>query len=100
MSTFGKICISIVLLTGSSLFAGLVFVQLWEWFIAKPFHLPVLTLPHGIGITCLVGMVTVNEGREQKDNETTMEYVMMGTAKSFFKSLLLFGSGWIVSLFL
>ena len=73
---------------------GLVFRQLWTWFIVPPFDLPALGLAQAIGVMAVLRFLTPNIATaEEKQTFSTLIMWLLGPFVALF-------AGWIVTFFL
>lgn len=80
----------------SHLLRGWVVVQYWAWFIQPTFGLPPLTVPVGLGISTLLGYVTMQWGLA-KDKDYSTSAALTG---SIVAALFILGFGWLLTQFM
>ena len=83
MESFGKFCYVVLLLVASIVINGLMFAQMYQWFIATPFNLPPIDFIHAMGIMTFLVFL---KGRKAKNEE---EDPIKEITDKFFYSLLL-----------
>jgi putative Mn2+ efflux pump MntP len=75
MATFGIVAALIagivLLLFVLSIVRGLVFAQLWAWFV-MPFGAPAIGIAHAIGLAVLVTMLTGQRAKTDDDGEKSL----------------------------
>ncbi|MNL15671.1 hypothetical protein D3C87_1366730 [compost metagenome] len=84
----------VALLAASSVWRGYVLSILWGWFIVSAFGLPPLTIPLAIGVSLIVGFLTI---RHTKEEQLEMPVRIWLTAAMPALVLLV---GWVVTKFL
>ncbi len=86
---FGAIIFAIVIVIFTTIINGLVFVQLWDWFIATTFGVSPLTLPQALGLSLVVGSFTRNLARK---SDTSKDKDPKTFSELFGKLLIMFVS--------
>lgn len=95
MEYIGKFTLGLISIVLGVLLGGLIVMNFWTWFIVPVFNLKVLTFGNAIGIsTFLTLFKTANIGQKTDVSSSTI------LLTSLVYQLLIFGSGWIVSLFI
>lgn len=80
---------------------GLVLVQLWQWFVVSWFALKPLTIPIGIGISLIVGLLTRNlKSQESPKTDTVLEAAVMSFMTAVGSPLFVLFIGWVVQMFI
>lgn len=84
----------------SMLLRGWVVGQLWGWFVAPTFHLPLLSIPVALGIGVLLSVIqpryaTDCQGKERTEEEQTA-WLLCSYATTFFAPLWMLGVGWVI----
>ncbi|MGC9605262.1 MAG: hypothetical protein ABSF56_00680 [Minisyncoccia bacterium] len=76
---------------------GFVLSVLWGWFVVPVFHLPVLKIIPAMGISMIVGYLTMHSGSYNEEVERGwgyMLYLSLGT--SLLYALLALSFGWVL----
>lgn len=75
---------TLVLGFASNLVKGWALTKLWAWFVVPVFHLPVLSIVQGIGLTLVVGLATFR-GIDLKAQE--MQEKIIGDDDTFLETM-------------
>lgn len=82
MKEFGQFCYMMLILVASVIISGLMFAQMYEWFISKPFNLPQIGNLHAMGITTFIVLIkgkrrSLKESSKEKDSviDVTSEFI-------------------------
>ena len=57
------------LLLVTNVWRGYVLSVLWGWFVAPHFALPAISIPIAIGISCMVGLLTMHRSGSEAEQE-------------------------------
>lgn len=76
---------------------GWVLSILWRWFMVSAFHLPILSIPAAIGVSCVISMLTRETSYAKEDEKYTWSTKFFIGLIGPFISL---GFGWLVRLWL
>lgn len=87
--------IAILLVIPGVLLKGLVFSQLWTWFIMPTFNVPPISVPVAIGISICVNVLRFNPATKSEQNELSTTLFL-----SVAEPLIALCFGWIVHLFI
>lgn len=90
----------IAIAAAASILQGLVFVQMWEWFIMPQFGLPPLSVAAAIGLALTVGMLTRSRSITNADNKSRGAKIWDFVAGYFLAPLLTLSIGFIVKGFM
>lgn len=79
------------------LFDGFVLLQNYNWFLLPIHGAPVLTIGNCIGISLIVGMLTVGliQSKKEDDSKTTAEKLIEGIVKMIMYPLVFWFFGWL-----
>jgi hypothetical protein len=89
-----------VLIALSSIWRGYVLTVLWGWFIVPAFGAHPLSVPLAIGISMLVGMLTMHKnGKEAEKEMGAGTAIATSVGLAVLVPLAALGSGWVVHLF-
>ena len=88
----GFLTISVAIL---SCIRGWVLSILWGWFVAPLFGLPLLDIPHAIGVVLVVGFLTMSQ-KSDKDKEKRTKYNISVLLSPFLTLFI----GWVVTWFI
>lgn len=80
-----------------TLLSGVVFMQLWGWFVVQTFHAPSLHLAQAIGIALVVRYLTYQTPMSKQEGRAPFGEQL---ATSIAALLFLWGIAWVVHLFL
>lgn len=72
MKAIGIITATFAVLIISTLTYGYAFCKLWLWFIAGPFGIIPITLGQAVGIRFVIGFVTTNHTKKNKEEFTDL----------------------------
>lgn len=86
--------IAIVIVTAIAC-RGLAISTLWSWFVAERFSLPPLTIPHAIGLMCLLGATRWPSDCNRKEREGA-DAIATFFFNGFFQPGIVLLIGWIV----
>lgn len=97
METFGVVSNILGIFLGPIL-EGLVFVQMWRWFVIPTFHVPDVSVAAAIGLGFLISMATYHfrpiSPSVDEDESTRRSLQLIGA--TFLNPLLILVAGWIV----
>jgi hypothetical protein len=80
------------LLLAAMLWNGFILSCLWEWFIV-PLGVRPLAIGHAIGVSCVVGLFTLNLAKDESDKTSgPLDKTIVAFSSSFFVLLL----GWVI----
>ena len=83
---------------------GLVLVQLWQWFIVRWFDIKPITIPIGIGISLIVGLLTTHLQSKEADkvnaDRAVLAIAVIALGKSVLSPLIVLFIGWIFQMFI
>lgn len=92
-----RLLVHLMMSAFGTLINGFIFMKFWGWFIVPPFGVIELSFIHSTGIIFAIKWITYRR-KKVKENERLKK-----TVKRFIYSLLLtamiFGIGWIITLF-
>jgi hypothetical protein len=74
---------------------GLAITALWEWFIARPFGVMRLTIPHAFGLALIVNWMVKPHIKKGED-----EHLIKGLAQVFVAPLFALAFGWLIQCFM
>lgn len=97
MENFGKFCLFILLMFLAATLSGLVISKLWLWFVVPTFGLVPITIVQSIGLSLLVGIF---KGVKSSGKDDSFKEIVEKSLTGMITILMLFGIGWIVSLFM
>ena len=100
LSCLGLLLIVSVTIVVGSIVGGWVLSILWYWFISRPFGLIPLSIPHAIGISMVVGMMTAKINQSSATQNKNTSDVIALLLSTVTTPLLYLFIGWIVHLFL
>ncbi len=86
MKEFGQFCYMMLILVASVIISGLMFAQMYEWFISKPFNLPKITNIHAMGI---VTFIVLLKGRKPLKESTKEPSSVVDITSEFIYQILL-----------
>ena len=89
-------CIGLV----SLMLQGYVLSVMWGWFLVEPFGVPVLKVVPAIGLALLVSLLTARFREPKKDKQEEMARNFKIMLFGFIYPLIVFGTGWLVKLFM
>jgi hypothetical protein len=72
---------------------------LWLWFVVPIFHLPALNIVQAIGISMVVGFLTMQMSTAKEEDDKSKKKINL-IADLIFHPFLVVGIGYIVHLFL
>jgi len=71
MKEFGQFCYMILLLVASVIISGLIFAQMYEWFISTPFNLLQIRNIHAMGIMTFIVLLKGRRSLKESSKEPT-----------------------------
>jgi hypothetical protein len=95
METFGKLVLALIGMVISTTFRGFVLSILWGWFMVPIFNVPTLSIAPAIGLSLIVGFLTVSLPNENSENSFSYAIIYSLGFSAF--SLLI---GYVVTLFM
>ena len=78
---------------------GYVFTKLWAWFMVTQFALPAISIPGGIGLAVVVGMLTHQIQKGDPDKLKGAAIITTVVMTFAWPAVFLF-EGWIIKLFM
>lgn len=101
-SSFNAILVSFTITLLITLYSGMIFSYMWEWFVVPQFDLAALTVPTAMGLMVIIGfplMPILYKLELITNEEASMETTLANSLGVVLAMTLSWGWGWVIHYF-
>jgi len=97
MENFGKVCFVLLTIIVGAFIGGFMFMKLWEWFIVYAFAVKPLTFIESLGVAFFWSYLKYTKAKDEEKFSIELLYKAWGNI--IIWSIMILGTGWIITLF-